>query len=103
MSKVSETLKAYTFNASKPVFNAHPLLVYDAESKETGLKFTLKLYKRSDADLYSYLQKLKAAASEFVVKLYEIVHEPESGQLLVIQEAVPYGTLAAALSKPKRL
>ena len=61
------------------------------------------MYKRADAELYSYLQKLKSAASEYVVKIFEIVHEPEVNQLLVVQEPVPYGTLAAAISKPRRL
>ena len=67
------------------------------------LKFTLKLYRRSDADLYSYLQKLKQAGSEYVVKIYEVIHEPETSQLLVIQEAVPYGNLADAIARPRRL
>lgn len=61
------------------------------------------MYKRADAELYSYLQKLKSAASEYVIKIFEIVHEPEINQLLVVQEPVPYGTLAAAISKPRRL
>lgn len=103
MSKIQETLKLYTYNASKPTFNAHPLVVYDAESKESGLKFTLKLYRRSDADLATYFQRMKSSASDYIIKFYEIINEPETSQLLVIQEHVPYGTLANALSKTKRL
>ena len=103
MSRIQETLKLYTYNANKPVFNSHPLSVYDAERKENGLKFTLKLYKRADGELAQYLQKMKAAASEIIVKLYEIINEPETNQLLVIQEPAPYGTLANALSRTKRL
>jgi sulfur carrier protein ThiS len=63
MSKVAELLKTYTYNASKPVFAYNGLSVYDAESKENSLKFTIKIMKRSDADVASYLQKLKSAAS----------------------------------------
>ena len=103
MSKVAETLRGYTYAQGKPILNKHPLTVYDAESKETALKFTLKIYRRSDADLYSYIQKLKQAASEYVVKIFEVIHEPETNQLLVVQEAVPYGNLADALAKPRRL
>lgn len=33
MSKIQETLKLYTYNATKPVLSAHPLSVYDAENK----------------------------------------------------------------------
>ena len=85
MSKIAELLKAYTFNQNKPVFT-----------------FTIKLLRRADADVASYLQKLKSAASEYVIKIYELLNEPESNQLLVVHEAVPYGTVASALSKPKR-
>jgi len=46
---------------------------------------------------------MKSAASEYVVKIYELVHEPETNQILLIQEHSPYGTLANALSKKKRL
>lgn len=70
MSKIQETLKLYTYNAAKPTFTAHPLYVYDAENKESGLKFTLKLYKRADAELATYLQKMKSAASDYIVKFY---------------------------------
>lgn len=76
MSKIQETLKLYVYNANKPVLNIHPLSVYDAESKESGLKFTIKLYKRADSELATYLQKMKASASEYIVKIYEIIHEP---------------------------
>jgi hypothetical protein len=76
MSKIQETLKLYTYNQNKPAFNAHPLVAYDAESKESGLKFTLKLYKRADSELAAYLQKMKASASEYLIKIYEILNEP---------------------------
>ena len=102
MSKIAELLKAYTFNQNKPVFTSNGLSIFDAESKENGLKFTIKLLRRADADVASYLQKLKSAASEYVIKIYELLNEPESNQLLVVHEAVPYGTVASALSKPKR-
>lgn len=46
---------------------------------------------------------MKSAASDYIVKFYEIINEPESSQLLVIQEPAPYGTLASALTKSKRL
>ena len=63
MSKVAELLKTYTYNPSKPVSSYNGLSVYDAESKENSLKFTIKIMRRSDADIASYLQKLKSAAS----------------------------------------
>lgn len=49
MSKIQEILKQYAYNPNKPTFTAHPLSVFDAESKENGLKFTLKIYRRADA------------------------------------------------------
>lgn len=85
MSKIAETLRTYTYNPNKPVLTALPLVVFDAESKESGLKFTLKLFRRADPDLLVYLQKLKSAASDYVVKIYEVINEPETNQLLVVQ------------------
>ncbi len=63
MSKIQETLKSYIYNAHKPALTFPPLSVYDAESKESGLKFTLKLYRKADSELASYLQKMKASGS----------------------------------------
>jgi len=53
--------------------------------------------------LVAYLQKLKSAHSEYVVKFNEIINDNESSQLLVVQEAALYGTLDNALKKCKRL
>jgi hypothetical protein len=85
MSKIAEVLKGYAYNPNKPVFTAQPLTIFDAENKENGLKFTLKVYKRADSDLAQYLQKMKSSASEYIIKLYDIINEPETNQLLVIQ------------------
>jgi len=76
MSKVAELLKAYTYNPSKPILTSNGLAIYDAEGKENGLKFTIKLLRRADPDIASYLQKLKSASSEYVIKIYELVNEP---------------------------
>ena len=76
MSRVRELLNSYNFSPTKPLYTANLLSVFEGTNKETGTKVAIKIFKRADQELATYLGKMKSAASEQVVRIYEIINEP---------------------------
>ena len=70
MSRVAELLKSYNYNPSKPILTSGLLAVYEGTNKETGTKVAIKIFKQADNEITSYLNKMKSAASENVVRFY---------------------------------
>jgi hypothetical protein len=73
-SKSADVLSSYKYNEAKPIFTLDNLKVFDAEHKDNGLKFTLKLISGVDSDLVDYLRKLKSNVSEYTIKIIEFIH-----------------------------
>lgn len=59
-NKTVDVLSSYRYNESKPYFTIDKLSCYEAEHKDNGLKFTIKILKRADTDLAEYLRKMKS-------------------------------------------
>ena len=68
-NKISDSLNAYKYNQNKPYFTLDNLSCYEAEHKDNGLKFTIKIIKRADSDVVEYLKKMKSNNSEFTIKI----------------------------------
>lgn len=69
-NKTIDDLSSYIYNESKPYFTIDKLSCYEAQHRDNGLKFTIKILKRADTDLVEYLRKMKSNNSEFTVKIH---------------------------------
>ena len=84
-NKPIDVLSSYKYNENKPYFTLDNLSCYEAEHKDSPLKFTIKIVKRVDNNLVEYLRKMKSNSSDYTIKISEFIYNQENSELIIVQ------------------